>query len=151
MKRENSSSCEDRLEQMIDTLKKNNLRLTPQRHAILQVLACSDDHPSVDNIYQELVNHYPTMSLATVYKTIALLKAKGEVLELEFSEFNNRYDGNRPYPHPHLVCTGCGKILDQKPLDLAEVTKVLAEKTGFTINSHRLDFYGLCPACRKSK
>ena len=50
---------------------------------------------------------FPTTSLATVYKTVALLKELNEVLELGFPEGSNRYDGNKPYPHPHLICTKC--------------------------------------------
>ena len=64
---------------------------------MLSVLANSLDHPSVESIHGQLVEHYPTMSLATVYKTINLLKREGEILELEFSDLGNRYDGRKPY------------------------------------------------------
>ena len=83
-----------------------------------------------------------------MYKTLNLLKQKGEVLELEFSELGNRYDGNRPYPHPHVICTECGKIVDPSMLDLKEITEKMMQETGFKIKSHRLDFYGLCLKCQ---
>jgi len=139
---------QQRLEQMLNRLKANDLRITPQRYAILRVLAQSDNHPSAEDIYAELLETYPTMSLATVYKTIHLLKLEGEVLELEFSDLGNRYDGCKPYPHPHVICTGCGKIIDPSQLNLDEITQKMMEETGFKITTHRLDFYGLCPNCQ---
>ena len=142
-------SSELRLKQMVDRLKENDHRITPQRYAVLRVLSRSVDHPSAETIFGQLAPEYPTMSLATVYKTIHLLKIKGEVLELEFSELGNRYDGNKPYPHPHVICTGCGAIVDPSMLDLDEITSKMKAETGFNITSHRLDFYGLCPACQK--
>ncbi|WP_073613522.1 Fur family transcriptional regulator [Desulfopila aestuarii] len=137
-----------RLEQMIERLKESDCRITPQRYAVLKVLANSSEHPSVESIHAKLVEHYPTMSLATVYKTITLLKREGEILELEFSDLGNRYDGRKPYPHPHVICTECGKIIDPSHLDLEEITSKMMEETGFKIMTHRLDFYGLCPNCQ---
>jgi Fur family transcriptional regulator, peroxide stress response regulator len=142
-------SPETRLQQMLAKLKENEFRITPQRYAVLKILAQSENHPSAERIYQQLVADYPTMSPATVYKTISLLKMTGEILELEFSEMSNRYDGNKPYPHPHVICTGCGTIVDPPMLDFEKLTSKMMEETGFEIKSHRLDFYGLCPACQR--
>ena len=88
------------------------------------------------------------MSLAKVYKTISLLKQKGEVLELEFSDLGNRYDGSKPYPHPHVISTGCGSIVDPSFLDMEEIARTMISETGFRIVGHRLDFYGLWPSCQ---
>ena len=139
---------EMRLQQMIEKLKESEFRITPQRYAVLNVLAKSPDHPSAESIHAELIDHYPTMSLATVYKTLNLLKREGEILELEFSDLGNRYDGKKPYPHPHVICTECGKIIDPSQLNLDEITSKMMEETGFKILTHRLDFYGICPDCQ---
>jgi Fur family transcriptional regulator, peroxide stress response regulator len=143
------NSSEMRLQQMIERLKLSDCRITPQRYAVLNVLASSSDHPSAESIHAKLVEHYPTMSLATVYKTISLLKREGEILELEFSDLGNRYDGKKPYPHPHVICTECGKIIDPSHLNLDEITSKMMVETGFIILTHRLDFYGLCPECQR--
>lgn len=142
------NSPEIRLKQMLERLKESAFRITPQRYAVLNVLAHSVEHPSAESIHAELKNNYPTMSLATVYKTIDLLKREGEILELEFSDFGNRYDGKNPDPHPHVICTSCGKIIDPSQLDLEEITNKMMEETGYKILTHRLDFYGICPACQ---
>lgn len=140
-----------RLEAMLDRLRRSGCRITPQRLEILRVLSVSDGHPSAETIHRRVATQFPTMSLATVYKTLTVLKAAGEVLELEFSDRDNRYDGNRPEPHPHCICQGCGAILDPDLESLDALAKLAARQTGFRILSLRLDFYGLCPACRRAR
>ena len=143
------ADSEKRLNTMINKLRENNCRITPQRLAILKVLAASEGHPSVEKIYEQVKPTFPTTSLATVYKNVSTLRDLGEVLELGFSHESSRYDGNNPHPHPHLVCTGCKKIIDPDLESLNDVTRELIEETGFKILNHRLDFFGLCPACQK--
>lgn len=143
------SDSEIRLETMIRKLRENGCRITPQRIAIFKILAASSGHPSVENIYKQVKPIFPTTSLATVYKNVTLLKELGEVLELAFSNDSSRYDGNRPHPHPHLICIKCKKILDPDLASLKEVTSELAQETGFKIVDHRLDFFGICSECQK--
>lgn len=138
-----------RLNGMLETLKKRDFRITPQRIAVLRILASSKGHPSVEQVHEEVKKDFPTTSLATVYKTVSLLKDLNEVLELGFPEGSNRYDGNRPYPHPHLICTNCRKIVDPDLDSLEGLTRELTSETGFKITSHRLDFFGLCPECQR--
>ncbi len=138
-----------RLEQMIAKLKAHDFRITPQRLAVLKILAASVDHPSVDLIYEQVKAAFPTTSLATIYKTVTLLKEVNEVLEIRFSEISHRYDGNKPYPHPHLICINCKKILDPELMGIEKVIEEAAQQTGYQIVDHRLDFYGICPYCQK--
>ena len=139
-----------RLDQILTSLKKRDFRVTPQRLAVLKILASSDGHPSVDKIFEQVKRDFPTTSLATVYKTVTLLKELNEVLELGFPDGSNRYDGHKPYPHPHMVCVKCKKISDPELQSLENLTREAEQKTGFDILSHRLDFFGLCPDCRPS-
>jgi len=137
-----------RLNQMIKVLKEHGHRLTPQRLAVLKILSRRDNHPSVETIYDMLKANFPTTSLATVYNTVNLLKAAGEVLELGFADIGSRYDGNKPYPHPHAVCTGCGRIVDPDCSSLADLTQEMAKQTGFSFTHHQVCFFGLCPECQ---
>ncbi len=138
-----------RLEHLVALLRGRGCRITPQRLAILRLLTHSRGHPSAEQAHARLLRRFPTMSLATVYKTIALLKQAGEVLELQFSELGNRYDGLRPSPHPHVICTRGGAIVDADDPQLAGAAGRGARETGYAVFSHRLDIFGLCPACRK--
>ena len=138
----------DRFEHMLRKLEEQGFRITPQRIAVLKILAASEDHPSVEMIYEKVRREFPTTSLATIYKTVTLLRELNEVLELGFPEGSNRYDGNKPYPHPHVICTKCRRIIDPDLESLEGVTRELVSETGFKITSHRLDFFGLCPDCQ---
>lgn len=137
-----------RVAYILNKLKQSGHRVTPQRLAILRAFAESRSHPSVDMVYAAVKPDFPTTSLATVYKTVVLLKELGEVMEIEFGEGGNRYDVRVPAPHPHLVCTRCRRILDAELDSLDHLTEALAQSTGFRILSHRVDFYGICPECR---
>ena len=139
----------DRMGLIIDKLREEGHRITPQRLAIVRVLVQSRKHPSVEDIFDEVKVNFPTTSLATVYKTISVIKELGEVLELEFSNDYNRYDGNKPYPHPHLMCVQCKRIIDPDLSSLADLTQELTSDSGYRIISHRLDFYGICPECQE--
>ncbi len=138
-----------RLDEMIARLKERERRLTPQRMAVLKVLAASEEHPSVEQIYARVKADFPMTRLATIYKTVTVLKEMGEVLELGFSDDCNRYDGNKPYPHPHLICIKCRSIVDPEVATLSELRQEVAQSTGYQITSHRLDFFGICPQCQE--
>ena len=137
----------ERFNLIVKKLKENNYKLTPQRLAVAKILANSEGHPNVEKIYGRLQDDFPTMSLATVYRNVMLLKSLGEVLELGFPDGSNRYDGNKPYPHPHVLCVKCKKIIDPNLASLQEMTEEVANETGFKILTHRLDFFGICQDC----
>lgn len=149
--RADSANIEQRLDQMLSKLKENDFRLTPQRLAILKVLAVSEGHPTVERIYETVRAEFPTTSIATIYKTVNLLKQLNEVLELGFPDGSNRYDGNKPYPHPHVICTQCKKIIDPNLGSLKDLTKEVIKETGFQILNHRVDFFGTCRDCQSHK
>jgi len=140
-----------RLQELTHKLKERGFRLTPQRMAVLKILAVSEGHPSVEQIYDHVRADFPMTSLGTIYKTVNLLREMGEVLELGFSDDGNRYDGNKPYPHPHLVCIKCKTIIDPEVPSLGVLPHKVAENTGYKIVSHRLDFYGICPQCQEQE
>jgi len=137
-----------RFEELMGRLREREYRLTPQRVALLRLLAASDEHPSAAMLYDRLRDQFPTTSPGTIYKTLSLLKEMGEVLELGFSDDDNRYDGNKPYPHPHLICIRCRKVIDPEVSLTQDLIQEVAQQSGFRIVGHRLDFYGLCPTCQ---
>jgi len=140
-----------RLEELIDKLRERDHRITPQRLAILKILVLSDGHPSTEQIYGQIKEEFPTTSLATVYKTIAMLKEMNEVLELGFAGDSNHYDGNKPYPHTHLICVKCRDIIDPEVEDLKILPQQVAQRAGFRLVSHRFDIYGICPRCQSEE
>jgi Fur family peroxide stress response transcriptional regulator len=137
-----------RRDQLIRKLRDRGYRLTPQRMALVSLIAASEGHPSAAQLYGRIKKRFPTTSPATVYKLLALLKELGEVFEIDFRN-DSRYDGNRPEPHPHLICTSCRKIVDgTMDLEPGWIRK-MESKSGYRITRHQLTFFGLCPECRK--
>lgn len=145
------SDIQNRHTAIVKKLREKNHKLTPQRLAIVKILAKSEGHPNIEKIYEQLQGDFPTMSLATVYRNVMLLKSLGEVLELGFPDGSNRYDGNKPYPHPHVICYECKKIIDPELDALTDLTKEVADETGFKILTHRMDFFGICGDCMKKQ
>ncbi len=141
----------ERFETITRKLRDNGYKMTPQRLAIVRILAGSEGHPGVEDIHDQLKKEFPTMSLATVYRNILIMKSLGEVLELGFPDGRNRYDGNRPNPHPHVICIKCKKIVDPDLESLDEMKKEVALETSFKILNHRLDFFGICSDCMKEE
>jgi Fur family peroxide stress response transcriptional regulator len=138
---------EARFDEMIARLQERDFRLTPQRVALVRLIAASVGHPSAAQLYAKIQGNFPTMSPATVYKTLALLKEMNQVLEIDLRE-DSHYDGNRPEPHPHLICTQCNKIVDGAVSLDQELIKRMEEVSGYTILRPQITLYGLCPDCK---
>lgn len=138
-----------RLDTIIAKLRERQCRITPQRVAIIRAFLSSQDHPGVEQVYELVRVNFPTTSLATVYKTVHLLKEIGEILEIGCAGGGNRYDGNKPYAHPHLICTHCHSIVDPEVPLLEQLKTEIAAVSGYRIVSHQVDFFGICPSCQK--
>jgi Fur family transcriptional regulator, peroxide stress response regulator len=121
---------------------------TEESPALAKILAASKGHPCAEEIYEQLQDDFPTMRLAPVYRNVILIKSLGEVLELGFPDGRNRYDGNKPYSHPHVVCVKCKTIMDLDFTNLKDMTERITDETGFKILTHRLDFFGVCRNCQ---
>lgn len=122
------------------------IRLTPQRIAILEYLEGNKSHPSASDIYKAISQKYPTMSFATVYNTVDSLREKKKVLELSIDPQKKRFDPNTE-PHHHLMCVECKAIIDIPRNFALYLTE--SERCNFEIIGNHVDFYGVCPRCKK--
>ena len=143
-----NTETETRFNEMITALKEKDFRLTPQRVELVRLIAVSDGHPSAGQLYTKIHTRFPTMSHATVYKTLALLKEMGQVLEIDLRD-DSHYDGHRPEPHPHLICLKCGKIIDADVNLDQKSLRSLEQHSGYQIIRPQISLYGLCENCRK--
>jgi Fur family peroxide stress response transcriptional regulator len=136
-----------RFDEVIAALKARDFRLTPQRVELVRMIASSEEHPSAGQLYARIRRKFPTMSQATVYKTLALLKDIGQVLEIDLRD-DSHYDGHRPRPHPHLICIECNEILDGEVAPDPSAIRKIEKTSGYKILRSQVSFYGLCPRCR---
>lgn len=139
-------SNEMQLKDALDTLKTASVRITPQRHAILEYLIQCMTHPTADDIYKALEGNFPNMSVATVYNNLRVFREAGLVKELTYGDAASRFDFVTN-DHYHMICECCGKIVDFHYPALNEVEQFASQVTGFKVNSHRLEVYGTCPEC----
>jgi Fur family transcriptional regulator, peroxide stress response regulator len=135
-------------ESMVEELKAHGHRLTPQRLEIVKLLAYATDHPSAAQLYERITHQFPTTSLATVYKTLTILKELNLVQEMGFSQDDNRYDASASRAHAHLICVRCRRIVDAEAEPLPNLADHVAERSGYRLVSQRVEFYGLCPECQ---
>ncbi|WKB36558.1 peroxide-responsive transcriptional repressor PerR [Terrilactibacillus sp. S3-3] len=137
------------IQKAIDTLKDSGVRITPQRHAILEYLVISGSHPTADDIYKALEHRFPNMSVATVYNNLRVFKKAGLVQELTYGDSSSRFDFATTQ-HYHIICSNCGKIVDFYYPGLDEVEALAEQVTGFSVDHHRMSVvYGVCPECQK--
>lgn len=137
------------MEKCITTLLRDQgFKVTPQRLAIYQALASTKSHPSAEMIFNELQPVYPTMSLATVYKTIEILKELGLVQILNAGEDSFRYDA-RTESHSHIRCMSCGRVDDLEHVEHSAFVSQVSGKTPYKITGQQFYFYGVCPKCQQ--
>ena len=133
---------------VVHQLRQGGVRVTPQRLAVAEAVLNSTDHPTVPQIHARVQQHFPSMTLATVYSTLAVLSKSGLIQELPFAR-QSRYESN-VLPHVNLVCIGCGSIADAD--DSSDVIMRLRDEVSqgarFQVMWQRIDFHGWCPTCR---
>ncbi|MGL5615209.1 MAG: Fur family transcriptional regulator [Sarcina sp.] len=129
--------------------KEKKLKLTPQRLAVYKYLKGTDEHPSAETIYKAIQEEYPTMSLATVYKTLKTLAEVNLVLELNLGEGNFRYDA-KTEDHSHIQCVKCGKVVDLFGLEVEDLNNTASKISNFEILNSQSYFYGVCGECKEN-
>lgn len=135
------------MENLIKFLKESNCKITPQRIAIYNILKESKDHPNAEAIYKKLEPTYPTISLATIYKSLELFDQLGLIQVINIGENSFRYDC-KAYSHPHLICSICHKVEDLNVDYFKDLTETVETATNYKISKQQLSFYGVCPQCR---
>lgn len=125
------------------------LAVTPQRLAIFRHLAATDRHPSAEELHAAVRREMPTLSLATVYKTLNTLAGIGALRPVSRLGARGRWDANLR-PHHHLVCTVCDAVVDvtERRLDAtARPAAAVAARYGFVAAGHAVEIFGRCRSC----
>ncbi|WP_223155088.1 peroxide-responsive transcriptional repressor PerR [Alkalibacillus aidingensis] len=141
---------EERMQEALATLKSSGVRITPQRHAVLEYLMHSMNHPTADEIYKALEDKFPNMSVATIYNNLRVFLDIGLVRELTYGDSSSRFDCNTS-DHYHIICNSCGKIVDFHYPALDEVEQLAEQVTGFNVSHHRMEVYGTCENCQNNQ
>ncbi|PLX84078.1 MAG: transcriptional repressor [Desulfuromonas sp.] len=132
----------------LDYLASKGLKNTTQRMIILEVFLEQKSHLSTEELYLKVRGKNPKVGYATVHRTLKLFAECGIAAERHFGDGQGRFElVHGEDHHDHLVCTGCGLILEFENPQIEELQEDVARQHRFTIENHRLELYGLCPAC----
>src|SRR5947199_5415372 len=121
--------------------------LTPQRRAVLQAVAESDEHPTAGEIFEAARKSLPSISFATVYNSLKYLTESGLVREINFGKGSSRYD-RVTARHDHAVCSRCGRLVDFDLPETSQLMRAAARRSRFKPESIHLTLVGVCPDCR---
>jgi Fur family peroxide stress response transcriptional regulator len=136
------------LNRFTEACREKAVPVTHQRLAIFRALLESHAHPDAEALHSALRPAYPTLSLATVYKTLEMLQTLGLARAVSSPGPTRRFDGNQ-HPHHHLWCTRCHRLMDVELESLADIA--LPSRLGFQVEDVRIQFNGVCADCRAGK
>jgi len=135
---------------IIKTFRNSGYRATPQRIAISKFILRNHEHPTAQKAYMEVKKVHPTVSLATIYTTIKILRDTGLILELNMPQGQTRFDPNIE-PHAHLLCLRCGSISDWMDPIMPKLIARVSADANFTVTGSSLDLKGICERCTAAK
>ena len=132
---------------MTDTIlqrcERKGLRMTSQRKIIAQVLKNVADHPDVEELYKRASKIDPTISIATVYRTVKLFDEAGILDKLEFGDGRARYEDAEREHHDHLIDINSGRVIEFMDSDIEKLQEKIAQKLGYRLMGHKLELYGV--------
>ena len=138
------------LSSLTGRLRRESRRITGPRAAILEILR-QHPHPLTN---REIFAELPAgeCDLATIYRAVQMLEKLGMVKRFDFGDGAARFElvgeGDDGHHH-HLICTQCAKVVEIEECFPEEIERRIAEQNGFHAVTHRLEFFGVCPDCRK--
>jgi Fur family ferric uptake transcriptional regulator len=137
----------DLVKQSERQLRKAGKRLTPQRRLILDILSKADAHLDAQAIYEQARSQEARLSLATVYRTLSILKETGLVHELHLDDEHHHYELAGKEDHSHLVCLGCGCVIEVDNAAFVEAAMAVGQAHGFDLTSAQIELTGYCRDC----
>ena len=139
------------LDEFKEILRKNKLKYTKQREAVLRTLYNSHHHFTPEELYLDVKKHYPELNIgiATAYRTLNLLEDSGMATSISFGTQGKKFElATKPH-HDHLICKNCGDIVEFEDDDIEKRQEKIAKKYGFILTGHLMQLYGLCKTCNK--
>jgi Fur family ferric uptake transcriptional regulator len=137
------------LETAAKYLRDHDFKLTNQRKKIIEAIFATHDHFTADDLHDMLKQRGESVSKATIYRSLSLLCDSGLVESRDFGRGQLYYEHVLGHQHhDHLICMGCGKVLEFRNEEIEEIQRRIAKARGFTIEKHSLRVFGYCKACR---
>jgi Fur family peroxide stress response transcriptional regulator len=123
-------------------------RITPARHAVLDALSTRGEHLTAEDVFKASSRRYPNIGLATVYRTLAVLKEMGMVKDHALGESHAHFETVPETPHYHFTCQKCGQVVEFDAPQVKQVVHALSEREGLQVTDVHLFLSGYCAKCR---
>ncbi|RYZ64204.1 MAG: transcriptional repressor, partial [Proteobacteria bacterium] len=131
-------------------LAKSQLKHSKQRNFIIEEFLSMNSHVSAEELYSQLKNMDHNPGLATVYRTLNLLKDAGLVDQKQFSDGKSVFEVMAPDSHhDHLICLLCHKVVEFENEEIERLQEQVAKKYNFKLTKHSLELFGHCSDCVK--
>ncbi|MFC1947524.1 Fur family transcriptional regulator [Chloroflexota bacterium] len=134
-----------------ELLSEAGLRNTSQRQSILDIIRHGKGHLDADEVYRRARKKQPRLSLSTVYRTLQTLKELGLVEEVHLDETHHHYEIKASNEHHHLICLGCGKVVEFECPMSVQMKEEVSQEKGFEVVNTEVRMTGYCPECRKGR
>ena len=128
-------------------LKARGLKATAQRLAVLGAVSRAEGYFTPQELYRTLLTENSSLGLVTVYRTLTKLAREGLICQIESTGRIRLYARRSAAHHHHLVCARCARVVEFNDCELKTLADRLARQTGFAVQSHRLEFQGICRNC----
>jgi Fur family peroxide stress response transcriptional regulator len=135
-----------KIQELTKACRLNGLPVTPQRQAVLEALARRDNHPSADELFEDVKLTIPGISRTTVYRVLETLVKIGVAQKIGTHESRARFDADTSR-HAHLICVGCGLLIDFDGFEARDLMRNTQDSHGFRLLNYSVQFTGLCPDC----
>jgi Fur family ferric uptake transcriptional regulator len=139
-----------RSREIVQSLSGAGRRLTGTRRAVARAVAAQRGHFSAEDVLVATRDLHPAPGRATVFRSLDLLTSLGLIERVDLPDGSHAYVACQPAEHHHhLVCERCGRSTEVGDLGLSPILRRVETQTGYRIERHRLELYGLCPACAR--
>ncbi|MCW5851039.1 MAG: transcriptional repressor [Anaerolineae bacterium] len=138
-------------QELVDRLRQNGLRITPQRVAILEAITDKDGHITADEIFARINPLFPYVDISTVYRTLDYLTENGLLNVINLGTGRAEYELVSRPPHHHLVCRHCKQVISIDGELVQPLRDALLHQYGFAADIRHFAIFGLCRACREAE
>ncbi|MGQ9491379.1 MAG: Fur family transcriptional regulator [Anaerolineae bacterium] len=135
-------------QQLRSALRATGRRLTGQRRLLLEVIQEHGGHLDAHELYRLASQRDPRLNLSTVYRNVALLRDLGLLDEIHLGEDHRHYELKTPATHYHLICSGCGQVIEFSSPLVEQLKAELGQRYDYEVVTANVDLMGLCAACR---
>jgi len=136
----------------LEHIQGQGLRRTGQRDLILETFLSTEEHLTIEDLYQLVKRQDPTVGQTTIYRTLKLLTEAGLAREVRFGDNKTYYEHHYNHEHhDHMICTECGKVIEFFSPDIESLQDQMADNFGFKPTHHSLRLWGLCAECQRAE